>query len=306
MKNSFGKPNFNKNKRPTGKYVRRPLVAPLSAPILGPVRKFTPRPFSQAPVVAAIPAKKPMPLKPVAKSPIPTKAPGEFPMRINKYLGWKGFATRRGADELIAKRQVTINGRFAALGDQVLATDTVEVRKNKKAETYLYYAYNKPRGVLTDISRKGGKNDIMNSISLRGVFPVGGLDANSEGLVILTNDRRITDRLLNPAHQHMKEYLVKTFSAVKPNFKEKMEAGVTIGKNDPIHCKVHILKGDLFTLLMSDNGNHIRQMCNMFFADVESLTRTAILNIRLEKMTPNSYRPIKGEELSTFLRSLGL
>lgn len=338
MKNSYGKPKYNKWSKPNGKFggkngttgsyvrkVRTPLVAPLTAPILRPVTLAKPvvartmyptKPFVPAHVrnAVAINTAKSLGLthpanpmkKSAGKAPIPTKAPGEFPMRINKYLGWKGFATRRDADKLIEKRQVTINGRFAALGDQVLATDTVEVRRNKKADTYLYYAYNKPRGIVTDISRKGGVKDIMQSISLRGVFPVGGLDANSEGLVILTNDRRITDRLLNPAHEHMKEYTIIAKNSMKPNFKEKMEAGVTIGKNAPIQCRVHILRDKLFTLTMSDNGNHIRTMCNMFFTEVESLTRTAILNIRLDKMTPNSYRPIKGEELATFLRSLGL
>ena len=246
------------------------------------------------------------PAKPAhGPSPIPKKAPGEFPMRINKYLGWKGYSTRRGADELIAKRMVTINGRFAALGDQVTESDTVEVRNTRKPESYSYYAYNKPRGVSTDPTRKGTM-DISQSIPLNGMFPVGGLDTNAEGLVILTNDRRITDRLLNPAHEHMKEYLIQTLGPLRANFKEKMESGVVIGDSKPLHYSVKILGDNLFTVRLTDSGSHLRQMCSMFFAEIESLKRTQIMNITLGKLQPNAFRKIEGEELTGFLRALGL
>jgi len=238
-------------------------------------------------------------------SPIPKKAPGEFPMRINKYLGWKGYSTRRGADDLILKHMVTINGRFATLGDQVTETDTVEVRNTRKPESFSYYAYNKPRGVSTDPTRKGTL-DISQSIPLNGVFPVGGLDVNAEGLVILTNDRRITDRLLNPAHEHMKEYIIQTIGPLRSNFKEKMESGVVIGDSKPLHYSVKILADNLFTVRLTDSGSHLRQMCSMFFAEIESMKRTAIMNITLGKLTPNAFRKIEGEELTGFLRALGL
>ena len=246
------------------------------------------------------------PAKPVSgPSPIPQKAPGEFPMRINKYLGWKGYSTRRGADDLILKHMVTINGRFATLGDQVTETDTVEVRNTRKPESYSYYAYNKPRGVSTDPTRKGTV-DISQSIPLNGMFPVGGLDVNAEGLVILTNDRRITDRLLNPAHEHVKEFLIQTIGPLRSNFKEKMESGVVIGDSKPLHYSVKILADNLFTVRLTDSGSHLRQMCSMFFAEIESMKRTQIMNITLGKLTPNAFRKIEGEELTGFLRALGL
>lgn len=239
-------------------------------------------------------------------SPIPTKAPGEFPMRINKYLAWKGYSTRRGADDLIQKNQVTINGRFAALGDKVEETDDVHVRKFKRPDEYVYYAFNKPRGVTTEATRKGGTPDIMQTIALRGVFPVGGLDANAQGLVILTNDRRIVDRLLNPAHKHMKEFAIKTLAPVRANFKEKMESGVIIGGAAPIECSVHIIRPDFFTVRVTDSGNHIRQMCSMFFAEIESMTRTQIMNIRLGGLALNTYRKLDDDERTAFLKGLGL
>ena len=246
------------------------------------------------------------PAKPAhGPSPIPKKAPGEFPMRINKYLGWKGYSTRRGADDLILKHMVTINGRFATLGDQVTETDTVEVRNTRKPESYSYYAYNKPRGVSTDPTRKGTV-DISQSIPLNGMFPVGGLDVNAEGLVILTNDRRITDRLLNPSHEHVKEFLIQTIGPLRSNFKEKMESGVVIGDSKPLHYSVKILADNLFTVRLTDSGSHLRQMCSMFFAEIESMKRTQIMNITLGKLTPNAFRRIEGEELTGFLRALGL
>jgi len=232
-------------------------------------------------------------IKPAGPSPIPKRAPGEFPMRINKYLSWKGFATRRGADDLIQKRKVTINGRFAQLGDQVQATDAIEVRKTGKAETYEYYAYYKPRGISTDPTRKGTP-DISSSINLKGVFPVGGLDTNAEGLVILTNDRRIVDRLLNPAHAHHKEYFIRTLGPLRANFREKMGDGVAV------------LDTNLFSLQVNGSDNDIRERCARFFAEIDTMKRTRILNISLGRMPANTYRTIEGDELASFLRSLGL
>ncbi len=246
-------------------------------------------------------------------SPIPTRLPGEFPMRINKYLSWKGFATRQGADDLIKKKIVTINGRLAVLGDQVQATDAVELRSRRAIETYVYYAYNKPRGINTVPSKTG--KDISQSINLKGVFPVGSLETNSDGLIILTNDRRLVDRLLNPLHSHMKDYVVRTVNPVKPNFKEKMEAGVILGNAGkqrgaanakPIQCNVHMIRDNIFNVHVADSDTHVRQMCSLFFAEVDTVTRTEILNVRLEKLPTNTYRNIEGEELKTFLASLGL
>lgn len=237
-------------------------------------------------------------------------------MRINKYLSWKGYCTRSGADDLIKKRAVTINGRLAVIGEQIQATDIVELRANRPQEAYVYYAYNKARGISTEPTTKG--TSISQKINLKNVFPVGGLDVNSEGLVILTNDRRIVNRLLNPAHSHMKVYTVRTVNPVKPNFKEKMEAGVILGQKDtrgagthgapgaPIQCTVHMMNDSLFSIRVAETDGRVRQMTSLFFADVESITRTEMMNIKLGKLAPNSYRKIEGDELKEFLQSLGL
>jgi len=119
----------------------------------------------------------------------------EYPMRINKYLASKRYCTRREADEIIEKGKVLINGKRAALGDKVSEKDVVEVKFRQKK--YRYFAYNKPRGIITH-SPQGEEEDIAMKVPLEGVFPVGRLDKDSYGLIILTDDGRITDKLLNP------------------------------------------------------------------------------------------------------------
>jgi 23S rRNA pseudouridine2604 synthase len=142
------------------------------------------------------------------------KSDTKIGVRINKYLALKKISTRRGADELIKNKKVFINGKLAILGSKVNEKDIVEV-KEKKEKKYLYFAYNKPIGIETSSPKEG-------------LFPLGRLDKNSHGLMILTNDGRITDQLLNPKYFHEKEYVVKTSNKLRSSLKQKMEAGVKI------------------------------------------------------------------------------
>ncbi len=229
-----------------------------------------------------------------------------YPMRINKYLALKNHATRRGADELIRKNKVVINGKFAVLGDKVEKDDEVEVLGGKKTKDYDYYAYHKPVGIVT-LAPASGEKGIMDSIDLKGVFPVGRLDKASSGLIILTSDGRVTDRLLNPKYEHDKEYIVTTADKLRNNFKEKMEQGVDIGDAVTKKCEVKILGDNKFSITLSEGKRHqIRRMATACFADVKDLQRVRVMNISLGKLAPNSYRKIEGDELNTFLRSLGL
>jgi pseudouridine synthase len=226
-------------------------------------------------------------------------------MRINKYLAMKGFATRRGADELIERKSVTVNGRIAILGDKVTETDIVEVRKYKKIEDYDYYACHKPSGMNTEDTRKG-QIGFSHSLPLKGVFPVGSLDREAAGLIIFTNDRRIIDRLENPQHPHPKTYLVESREPFRDNFRSKLEAGVSLEGGPTIPCRVTMKSPNLALVTISDTKNRIRAICSLFGAVVSKLTRTAILNVELGKLPPNGYRRIEGGELMAFMKSLGL
>ena len=219
----------------------------------------------------------------------------KFPMRINQYLAWQKMGTRRDGDKLVVKKQVLINGRIAVLGDKVNETDMVEVLPSKKRKAYLYFAYNKPVGEVTG----------EQSLKEKDVFPIGRLDKESEGLMILTNDGRITDSLLSPEYDHEKEYLVTTIEKLRSNFKEKMEAGVNIEGYITRKCKVTILNDFTFKIVLTEGKKHqIRRMCVALHNQVKKLKRIRIMNIELSDLAPGAFRALGGDELSIFLRSL--
>ena len=226
-----------------------------------------------------------------------------YPMRINKYLAHHKYCTRREVDELISARKVTINGRYAQLGDKVQATDDVKV--TFKPRTFRYFAYNKPRGIISH-SPQGEEVEIVEMIPEQGVFPVGRLDKDSYGLIILTDDGRLTDALLNPDHEHEKEYEVVTRDTLPGFFKARMEEGVDIGGYTTRPCAVRILGDKKFSIVITEGKKHqIRRMCGAFGQSAVELRRKRIMNITLGDLKSGQYRPIKGEELKTFLSALG-
>lgn len=237
--------------------------------------------------------------------PKPPAAADAYPMRINKYLARGGVATRRGVDELIAKKKVLINGRVAALGDKVHEGDTVELRSGGPQKKHLYFAYHKPVGVITH-SPQMGEKDIKQSVPLD-VFPVGRLDKDSSGLIILTNDGRVTDRLLNPEHDHDKEYRVQTGSPLRESFRKTMEAGVDIEGYLTKRCAVRKTGERSFVITLSEGKKHqIRRMVAALHNTVTALERTRILNVRLGGLKAGQWRPIEGEELAAFLSAIGM
>jgi 23S rRNA pseudouridine2604 synthase len=225
-----------------------------------------------------------------------------YPMRINKYLAHKNYCTRREADTYIRKGKVLINGRKAVLGDKVTESDTVEAMFIKRE--YRYFAYNKPKGVVTHSPEEGQKG-ITESVPITGVFPLGRLDKESHGLMILTDDGRITDDLLNPAKQHEKEYRVRTAEKLPGFFKKRMEAGVKIEGYTTKPCKVDILDDHTFRIRLTEGKKHqIRRMCAALGLVVHDLERKRILNIRLATLRPGEHRAIEGRELKDFLEAL--
>src|ERR1035437_3171357 len=237
------------------------------------------------------------------KSPkLAEKTADEYPMRINKYLAHEGISTRRGADELIARGKVLVNGRVATLGEKVNKGDKVELRGKTNPKKFLYYAYNKPVGVITHAPQLGEK-DIKQSVALSpDVFPVGLLNKDSSGLIILTNDGRVTDRLLNPEYAHDKEYQVRTSEPLRDSFKKTMEAGVDIEGDLTKHCTVRKSGPKRFNITLTEGKKHqIRRMVSAMHNTIVELERTRILNVRLENLKPGTWRPILGDELAPFL-----
>jgi 23S rRNA pseudouridine2604 synthase len=251
----------------------------------------------------------------MSRTPPPLPIDG-YPMRLNKYLAHQGLATRRAADDLITKKKVLINGRIAVLGDKVNETDKVALVGTIPSQHLVYFAYNKPVGVITH-SPQVGEKDIKQSITgkrgsssdtaLSDVFPIGRLDKDSSGLIILTNDGRVTDRLLNPEYTHDKEYRVRTLDTLRESFKKSMEAGVNIEGYLTQPCAVRKTGPKSFNITLTEGKKHqIRRMVSAMHNTVTDLERTRILNIRLEDLKPNATRPIQGDELTTFLTSLGI
>lgn len=229
-----------------------------------------------------------------------------FPMRLNKYLAWKKHSTRRGADELIDRGMVTINGRVAVLGERVEETDKVEVKRTGKQVALAYYAFNKPRGVITHSPQRGEK-EITDLVKLPGVFPIGRLDKDSSGLIILTNDGRVTERLLHPRFEHEKEYEVTTKEPLRSNFKEKMEAGVRIQHEMTKPCTVNILGPRTFRVILTEGKKHqIRRMCVALFQEVDTLKRVRIMDVKLGDLKEGGLRKLEGAEKEKFLKSIDL
>ena len=234
----------------------------------------------------------------------------EFPMRINKYLAHTGVASRREADELIAAGKVLVNGTKAETGQKVVETDNVQVKGKTKPKTYL--AYYKGRGIITH-SPAEGETDIATKLAkdfgITHVSPIGRLDKDSEGLMILSNDGRVTGPMLDPEASHEKEYDVLVDKRINGMFKKAMETGVDIEgyRTKPSKVKSHPKNENRFSLTLTEGKKHqIRRMCAALGYQVQSLRRKRIMNVNLDKLKPNQYRKIQGDELKDFLKELNI
>lgn len=236
-----------------------------------------------------------------------------YPMRINKYLSHKGVSTRKGADELIVNRKIYINGRVAVLGDKVSENDKVEVKGKSSNKNFVYLAYNKPRGIVST-NPQGDEKSIIESIDTKSiekkfgkVFPIGRIDKESHGLMILTNDGRVTDRLLNPIYEHEKEYIVQVDRKFSPGFLKHMQEGVELSDGKTKPAKVKKIKDDIFSITLIEGRNRqIRRMTEKLGYTVRDLQRTRIQNIKLGKIPKGSFVDILGEQKEEFLKSIGL
>lgn len=231
--------------------------------------------------------------------------------RLNKYLAEQNYASRRGADELIESGKVFINGKRAGLGDKVGPSDKVEV-KGMQAKESEYFAYYKPKGIVT-IGAQGDEKEIKDVTDLpKDIFPLGRLDKDSEGLIIMTNDGRITEALLSPTSKHEKEYTVTVDKPVSHQLLVRLSQGVQIGKAGMTRnyktkkTEVRRVDKESFDIILREGKNRqIRRMCGAVGFQVNKLKRFRIINISLGRLKPNTYRKLKGKELEEFLKALG-
>lgn len=229
-----------------------------------------------------------------------------FPVRINRYLALKGLATRKGADELIKKGSVLLNGVQARLGDQVHAHDTVEVSGRSSKKSYAYLAYYKPRGVITH-SPKKGEVAITDLVRIPNIFPVGRLDKDSEGLIILTDDGRVTERLLHPRFIHEKEYAVIVAERIPGDTAKRLTAGIR-DKGELLKAKNATAVGPnhLIITLTEGKKHQIRRMLAALGLTVTHLKRMRIMHVHLGALKPGAHRAITGKAKAGFLHDLGL
>ncbi|WP_062351218.1 23S rRNA pseudouridine(2604) synthase RluF [Bacillus kwashiorkori] len=228
-------------------------------------------------------------------------------MRINKYISESGKASRRGADKLIADGRVTINGQRATIGSQVEPGDDIRIDGNpiRVGGNYVYIALNKPVGITstTDRSIKGNIVDLVNH-PLR-VFHIGRLDKDSEGLILLTNDGDIVNKILRAENKHEKEYIVSVDKPITPEFLKRMSEGVRILGTKTLPCKtVQLSKYDFRIILTQGLNRQIRRMCAALGYKVRRLQRIRIMNIHLGNLAPGQWRDLSKKERTQLFREL--
>lgn len=219
-----------------------------------------------------------------------------------------GLATRRGADELIRQSLVFVNGKQAVLGQQVTEADLIEVRDETGAyqEQYEYVAYYKPKGIVTH-SPQGKQKDIRKVSGFPHLFPVGRLDKESEGLILLTNDGRVTERLLHPRFAHEKEYLVEFTGRFPKNGEEKLQSGL-VSDGETLKAKEAMLLDRKHAKLVLTEGkrHEVRRMFKALGLEVQRLQRTRIINILLGALASGAGRRLSGKGLQGFKKDIGL
>jgi 23S rRNA pseudouridine2604 synthase len=230
-------------------------------------------------------------------------------MRLNKFISESGRCSRREADEWLTAGRVTVNGRIAGLGDVVEADDEVRVdgdlvrsRQSAGAKARVYIALNKPRGV-TCTTEAGVEGNIVDFVDYpERIFPIGRLDKDSEGLILLTNDGDIVNRLLRVENHHEKEYLVTVNREITPEIAARMSRGVDIGGAITRPCKVQRLSKLAFRIVLTQGLNRqIRRMCEAHGLWVRSLVRVRIVNLRLGHLKPGQWRKLTPEEVAGLL-----
>lgn len=225
--------------------------------------------------------------------------------RINKYLSETGYCSRRQADTLVSENRVTINGKPAEMGAQVSDQDVIEVDGKpiqKRKNDFVYLAFNKPIGIECTTNTKV-KDNVVDYINYpERIFPIGRLDKDSEGLLLLTNDGDIVNKILRARNNHEKEYIVKVDKPVNDRFITRMSLGVPILDTMTKKCKVEKINAYTFKIVLTQGLNRqIRRMCEHLGYEVKALKRVRIINITLD-VPLGKYRKLSDKEMNELNR----
>ncbi|MEN1990696.1 23S rRNA pseudouridine(2604) synthase RluF [Paenibacillus hubeiensis] len=228
-------------------------------------------------------------------------------MRINKFISETGYCSRREADKLVESGKVTINGVKAELGSQAEEGDDVRINGKpiREKRKHVYIALNKPVGI-TSTTERHIRGNIVDFVGHKErIFPIGRLDKDSEGLILMTNDGDIVNRILRSEGRHEKEYIVTVDRPVTTSFLKGMSTGVRILGEMTLPCKVTRISERVFRIILTEGKNRqIRRMCSAFGYEVKRLKRVRIMNIHLGEQATGVWRELSADEKEELGRML--
>ncbi|MFV0529842.1 MAG: 23S rRNA pseudouridine(2604) synthase RluF [Flavobacteriales bacterium] len=221
-------------------------------------------------------------------------------INLNKFISQTGICSRREAEKFIIEKRVTLNGKIAQLGNRVFEGDEVKI-DGKPLQTKpktLYIAFNKPQGIVCTTDSKEKKNIIHYINHSERLFPIGRLDKPSQGLIFLTNDGDIVNKILRAGNNHEKEYIVSVNKSLTPEFIYKISNGIPILSTVTKKCKVKQLNDFTFKIILTQGLNRqIRRMCEYLDYEVTQLKRTRIMNIQLHGLETGQWRELTHNEI---------
>jgi 23S rRNA pseudouridine2604 synthase len=231
-------------------------------------------------------------------------------MKIDKYISYYGYTSRRKACVLIEEKKVLVNGKTATFSTKFKEGDVIVIDgETLKPRTFVptYIVYNKPKGIICTSEKIAG--NIVDAVNhAEKVYPVGRLDKDSEGLILLTNQGELIDKIANAAHGHEKEYVVTLNLPVRNQFLKEIMEGITIQGETTKPCVASLEPGTkrvFRIILMQGLNRQIRRMCNAYDYQVIKLQRVRVMNIALGKLKPGEWRDLTREELDVLLSQLG-
>ncbi|MEF2244147.1 23S rRNA pseudouridine(2604) synthase RluF [Paenibacillus sp. IITD108] len=228
-------------------------------------------------------------------------------MRINKFISETGFCSRREADKLVDSGRVTINGAVAQLGSQAEPGDDVRIdgKRIGAQRNHVYIMLNKPVGI-TSTSEAHIEGNIVDFIGhTERIFPIGRLDKDSEGLILLTNDGDVVNPILRSEGKHEKEYIVTVDKPITPSFVKGMSEGVHILGSLTLPCQITQVTNRVFRIILTEGRNRqIRRMCQAFGYHVRRLQRVRIMNIELGGLAVGKWRDLTEQERTELFKTL--